>query len=43
MSAFTRLLAWENGELLFIGKDHGNEYTYDPEDMRYIYLDHSFL
>lgn len=40
---FTRLLAWENGELLFMGKDHGNEYTYDPEDMRYIYLDHSFL
>ena len=40
---FTRLLAWQNGKLLTEGADHGHEYIYDPEDMKYLYLEHVFL
>lgn len=40
---FTRLLAWKEGRLVFTGRDHGNEYIYDPEDMKYLYLDHACL
>ncbi len=38
-----RLLAWQEGRLLFTGRDHGNEYIYDPEDMKYLYLEHAYL
>lgn len=34
-----RVMAWHEGKLLFTGRNHGNEYIYDPEDMKYLYLD----
>lgn len=40
---FARLLAWRDGTLIFTGEPHGNEYIYDPEDMKYLYLDQAYL
>jgi len=37
------LLAYRNGRLVFSGTKHGNEYHLKYEDIRYLYLDHSFL
>lgn len=34
---FTTLLAYEEGELLFTGTNHENEYIENAEDMKYIY------
>lgn len=36
---FTKLQAYRDGKLTFEGTDHGNEYIYNPQDMKYIYLD----
>ena len=36
---FTTLLAYEQGEMVFRGTCHGQEYHYNPEDMKYLYLE----
>lgn len=40
---FTKLQAFREGKLVFQGTEHENEYIYDPQDMKYIYLDSSEL
>ena len=40
---FTRLLAYEKGNLAFTGTNHGNEYIPDEEDLKHLYLAYSGL
>lgn len=40
---FTTLLAYKNGELVYTGTTHGNEYIYDESDMHLLYLDSAGL
>lgn len=37
------LLAYQEGELVQVGTDHGYEYVEDPEQMRMLFLDYSAL
>jgi len=36
---FTQLLAYRQGQLVFKGTVHGNEYVPDPEQLKYLYSD----
>ncbi len=40
---FTTLLAYKNGELIYTGTTHGNEYIYDEGDTHLLYLDSAGL
>lgn len=37
------LTAYQKGEKLFTGTNHGNEYHYNYEDVKYLYLEHTGL
>lgn len=40
---FAALLAYEQGRLVYKGACHHHEYVYNPEDMKYLYLEHTEL
>ncbi|MGM9946643.1 class II glutamine amidotransferase [Floccifex sp.] len=40
---FCQLLAFQDGKLLFKGKKHSFEYIDNEKDMKYLFLDHSYL
>lgn len=40
---FTQLIGIRNGELIYTGTIHGNEYVDDPEDLQMVYRDFSYL
>lgn len=40
---FTTLLAYREGQLVFRGTDHGQEYKDDPENTRLLFIDYSAL
>lgn len=41
--AFTRLLAYKAGQLVYSGTTHGQEYKDNPKDMQYLFVDYSVL
>ena len=40
---FTSLIAAKDGELIRTSPPHGNEYIYNPDDYRLIYMDFARL
>ena len=40
---FTRLVAVKDGEFVREGTSHGNEYVYNPEDYRFVYMNFARL
>lgn len=40
---FTTLLAYKEGKVVYTGTNHGNEYIYNEEDMKFIYQMFSYL